>query len=170
MAKLFKAAHIVLVLLMLLYSGLVLEQFVAKVLDPGNQSLKFWTPGREVGVVAVAFVALLGILACSAGIVKNPSWRLLAILHGTWLVCFTWFGWFQVGGLFTLQELVRVDLSDAAAVSRAKTAHLLQALAVYVVIALTTSIPLLMRWFGSRGRTGGSNPPGEAPNPAFQHR
>ena len=120
-AKLLKAAHSILVLLMLLYSGLVLEQFAAKLLDPGNQCLKFWTPGREVGVVAVAFAALRGILACSTGIVKNPSWWLLAILYGMWLACFTWFGCFQVGGPFTLQELVRVDLSDAAAVSRAKT-------------------------------------------------
>ncbi len=170
MAKLLKAAHILLVLRMLLYCGLVLEQFVAKLLDPGNQSLRFWTPGGEVGVVAVAFVALLGILACSTGIVKNPSWRLLAILHGVWLACFTWFGWFSVGGPFTLHELVVVDLSDAAAISRAETAHLRQALAAYLVIALITSIPLLMRWLGSGGRTDGSNPPGGALNPAFQHR
>jgi hypothetical protein len=169
MAKLLKTAHIVLVLLMLLYSGLVLEQFVVKLLDPGNQSLRFWKPGGEVGVIAAAFVALLGILACSTGMVKNPSWRLLGILHGLWLVCFTWFGWFNVGGPFTLQELVGVDLSDAAAVSRAETVHLLQALAAYLVIVLISSAPLLLRWLGGRGPSGGSNSIGEASNPALQH-
>jgi len=169
MAKLLKAAHIVLVLLMILYCGLMLEEFVVKLLDPGNQSLRFWKPGGEVGVVAVAFVALLGILACSTRIVRNPSWWLLAILHGVWLACLTWFGWFRVGGPFRLQELVGVDFEDASAVARARTAHLLQALAAYLVIVLISSIPLLIRWLGGRRRTGGSNPSGEAPNPAFQH-
>jgi hypothetical protein len=58
-----------------------------------------------------------------------------------------------VGGFFTLHELVRVDLSNETAISRAETNHLLQALGAYVVIVLITSIPLLMRWLGGRGRS-----------------
>lgn len=148
---LLKATHILLVILMLLYCGLVIEQYVAKLIDPGNQSLRFWTPGGEVGVVAVAFVALMGILACSTGIVKNPSWRLLLILHGLWLFCFTWFGWFKVGGLFTLQELVRVDLSDPAAVRRAESVHLVQAVSMYLAIAVLVSFPIVLRWYRKSG-------------------
>jgi hypothetical protein len=151
MIKLLKAAHILLVLLLLLYCGLVFEQFVAKLIDPGNQSLRFWTPGVEVGVVAVAFASLMGILACSTGIVKNPSWRLLAILHGVWLACFTWFGWFMVGGPFTLQELVRVDLADPAAVRRAESVHLAQAVAMYLAIAVLVSLPIVLRWYRKGG-------------------
>lgn len=169
MAKLLKVVHIGLLLLLTIYAGKETVRWGIKIVNPSNESVKFWRPGPEIVVVALSFLLLLGILACSTGIVKNPSWRLLALLHGAWLACFTWFGWFSAGGPFRLQELVRVDLTDASAVSRAGTAHLLQALATYLVIMLISSIPLLLRWFGGRRRAGGSKSPGEAPNPAFQH-
>lgn len=169
MAKLLKAAHILLMLLMLLYCGLVLEQFATKMLHPEDASFRFWKPGSEVGVAAVAFIALLGILACSTGLIQNASSRLLLVMHGLWLACFTWAGWFGAGAPFRIHELVKVDLSDAAAISRAETAHLLQALALYIAMALISSAPLLMHWFGGGGSVNRSNPSRKAPNPALQH-
>ena len=99
----------------------------------------------------------------------GATWNFIKSIFGQGIVCFTWFGWFSVGGPFTLQELVGVDLSDPAAISRAETMHLLKPLAVYFIMVLISSLPLLMRWAGGRRSHGGPNAPGEAPNPAFQH-
>lgn len=168
MRKILMGIHIALLSLLTIYAGEQVVRWGVKMVNPAHESVKFWSPGFGIIIVAISFVLLLGILACSTGIVKNPSWPLLGVLHGVWLVCFTWFGW-STGGPFTLQELVRVDLSDPAAVSRAQTTHLLQALAVYVVMVVISSIPLLTRWLGGHGTAHRSNPSGEAPNPAFQH-
>ncbi len=171
MGKLLKGIHIALLSLFTIYAGEEIVRWGLKIVNPAHESVRFWRPGPGLLVIAVSFILLLGILACSTGIVKNPSWRLLGLLHGLWLVCFTWFGWFSVGGPFRLQELVGVDLSDPAAVSRAETVHLLESLAAFAVMVLISSLPLLLRWIGSHRRPGGgSNIPGDAPNPAFQHR
>jgi hypothetical protein len=148
MGRLLKGVHIALLLLLMIYSGKEIVRWIIKIVNPSDESVRFWRPGPELVVTAFSFVLLLGILACSTGAVKNPSWRLLGILHGAWLVCFTWFGWFSVGGPFTLQELVGVDLSDAAAVRCSEMRHFLGALVAYFVIVLISSIPLLMRRFG----------------------
>lgn len=170
MGKLLRGIHIALLSLFTIYAGEEIVRWGVKLVNPAHESVKFWRPGTGFLVIVVSFVLLLAILACSTGIWKNPSWRLLAGLHGLWLVCFTWFGWFSVGGPFRLQELVGVDLSDPRAVSRAETVHLVEALAAYAVIVVISSIPLLLRWSGNRRRPGsGSNAPGDAPNPAFQH-
>lgn len=145
MAKVLKAVHIILLLMLLLYCGLVLEQFLTKLIDPGNESLRFWEPGKGVALAALAFMALLGILASGVGGVKNPSWRLIAILQAVWLISFTWFGWFDPGGPFRLRELVGVDFSDPAAVRRAEWLHLLQAAAVYLAMALVIGLPVVLR-------------------------
>ena len=160
--------HVALLVLLIIYAGEQIVRWGVKMVNPAHESVKFWSPGFGMILVAISLVLLLGILACSTGIIKNPSWRLLGFLHGLWLVCFTWFGW-STGGPFTFQELVRVDLSDPAAVSRAQTNHLVQALAVYVTIVLISSIPLLMRWLDGRGSADRPNPSGKAPDPAFQH-
>jgi hypothetical protein len=168
MRKALIAVHVALLALLTIYAGEQVFRWFVKLVNPVDESVKFWTPGFGMILVAISFTLLLAILACSTGIIKNPTWRLLGFLHGLWLVCLTWFGW-SAGGPFTLQELVRIDLSDPAAVSRAQTNHLLQALAVYVVIVVASSIPLLMRWFDDHGRVDRMNPSGKAPNPALQH-
>ena len=151
MRKILMGIHIAVLVLLTIYAGEQTIRWGVKVVNPAHESVKFWNPGLGMIVVAISFILLLGILACSTGIIKSPSWPLLGFLHGLWLVCFTWFGW-STGGPFTLQELVRVDLSDPAAVSRAQMTHFLQALAVYIVMVLISSIPLLIRWL-HRGRT-----------------
>lgn len=151
MLKLLKVAHIGLVLLMLLYTGTELGRFAVKVVDPNNESVRFWKPGAEIGVLAIAFVALLGILACSTGLLKTQTWRVPAVPLGIWLVCLTWFGWFSVGAPFRLQELVGVDLDDLSAVRRAETLHTMQALAVYLLIIALSALPLLLQLLGRKG-------------------
>ena len=145
MTKALKAIHTVLLLMLLLYCGLALEQFLTKLIDPGNQSLKYWEPGIGVALVAVAFMALLAILGCATGIVKNPSWSLTAVLQGIWLICFTWFGWSH-GGPFRLQELVGINFDDPAAVRRAELVHLMAAAAVYLVMVIVVGLPVILRW------------------------
>jgi hypothetical protein len=168
MRKVLIAVHVAFLALLTIYAGEQVFRWFVKIVNPTDESVKYWSPGFGMILVAISFALLLLILASSTGIIKNPSWRLLGFLHGLWLVCFTWLGW-STGGPFTFQELLRVDPADAAAVSRAQTNHLLQALAVYITIVLISSIPLLMRWFEDRGREDRSNRPGKVPNPALQH-
>ena len=155
MGKLLKAAHISLVALMLLYTSGQLGRLVVKWLDPTHDSVRFWKPGAEMVVVAIAFVALLGILACSAGVVRYPARRFLAMLQSVWLICFTWFGW-TAGGPFRLQELVGINLADPAAVRIAEVVHLLVSAAVYLGIAIVVGLPIILRWH----RNDGSAPSG----------
>ena len=168
MAKLLKGVHVVLLAVLSLYAGKETIRWVTKIVNPSDERVKFWRPGPEIAVVALSFLLLVGILACSMGIVKTSSWRLLITLHGLWLVCFTWFGWFSVGGPFRLQELVRVDLTDASAVRRAVMLHLLETLAVYLIIVFVSAVPLLLRWFDGRNQDG-RRLLGNAPNPILRH-
>ena len=168
MAKLLKGVHVVLLVALALYAGKEIIRWVTKILNPSDEYVRFWRPGPEIAVTALSFLLLLGILACSLGVVKIPSWRLLITLQGLWLICFTWFGWFSAGAPFRLHELVRVDLTDASAVGRAGMIHLLQTLAVYLIIVFISAVPLLLRWFG-RCNKAGRNSPGNAPNPIL-HR
>jgi hypothetical protein len=170
MRKLLKAGHIAVVLLLIVYCLSEIAAFAVKLLVPRSARFWFWKPGLEVAIILLAMIALFGILACSLGILKNPSAWLLGMLHGAWLACYTWFGWFRVGGPFALQELVGINLSDAAEVARAKRLHLLHAVSAYLIIALITSLPLLMRWFDRPRRNGGCKPPGDGARPALQHR
>ena len=147
MRKALTGIHIALLVLLTIYAGEQIIRWGVKIVNPAHESVKFWNPSLGMILVTISFVLLLGILGCSTGIIKNPSWPLLGVLHGLWLACFTWFGW-SSGGPFTLQELVRVDLSDPAAVSSAWMTHFFQALAVYIVMVLISSIPLLVRWLG----------------------
>jgi hypothetical protein len=151
-SKLLKAAHIGLILLLLLYSGGQLARLAVKWIEPTHENVRFWTPGIEMVVIGVVFVTLLGILACSIGLVTNPSRRLLTILQVVWLVCFTWFGWAQ-GGPFRLRELVGIDLSDPAAVRRAEFVHLLESAVVYLVIAVVVGLPVILRWHRNGGNS-----------------
>ena len=168
MRKTLMGVHIVLLSLLAIYAVEQVVRWGVKIVNPVNESVRFWNPGLGMIVVAVSLVLLVGILACSTGIIRNPSWLLLGSLQGLWLGCLTWLGW-SSGGPFTFQELVGVDLSDASAVSRAQTVHLLQALGVYVMIVAISSTPLLMRWLGGRGAADRSNPSDDEPKPAFQH-
>ena len=167
MRKVLTGIHIALLLLFAIYAAVDLIRWGVKLVNPEHESVRFWRPGIELIVVGFSFVLLLGILACSTGMRKNPSLPLLGTLHGLWLVCFTWFGWFSVGGPFTLQELVGVDLSDRVAVTRAEGMHFVSAFAAYLVIVLISSIPLLTRWFGGSGDTRGSGNGGKAPSPVL---
>lgn len=151
MLKLLKAAHIGLVLLMLLHTGNQLAWLAEKVLYPNNENVRYWKPGAEMGVIALAFVALLGILACSTGLLKARTWHIPAIAHGIWLVCLTWLGWFSPYAYFRLQELVGVDLGDPSAVRRAETLHTMQAMAVYLAIIALSALPLLLQLLGRKG-------------------
>jgi len=151
MAKMVKVVHVGLLLLLALYTGKETARWITKILNPSDERIRFWWPGPEMVVVASSFLLLLGILACSTGVIRNPSWGVLATLHGLWLTCLTWFGWLSFEGPFRLHELVKVDLQDASAVSRAGTTHLLQSLAVYLLIVLISAIPLLLQWFSGRG-------------------
>ena len=167
MRKTLTGIHIALLILLTIYAGEQIVRWGVKIVNPAHESVKFWNPGLGMILVTISFVLLLGILACSTGIIKNPSGLLLGVLHGLWLVCFTWLGW-STGGPFTLQELVRVDLSDPAAVSNAHMTHFFQALAVYIIMVLISSIPLLIRWLGGSAPGDRSNQP-KAQNPALQH-
>lgn len=144
MRKIFKTGHVTIVVLLIVYCGLELLAFIVKLLSPQAESVRFWQPGPEVGVTAVALLALSGILACSTGLLKPRGWQIPAILHGTWLACLTWFGWFSIRAPFRLHELVRVDLDDARAVRAAELLHTAQAAAVYLAIVALTSLPLMM--------------------------
>lgn len=153
MGKLLKAMHLALVGLMLLYCGGQLGRLLMKWLAPTDQGVRFWTPGMEMVAIAVAFFALLGIFACSIGAMKQPSVRLLVALQAAWLICLTFIGW-TAGGPFRLQELVGIDLADPTAVRTAELLHLLMAVAVYLVIAIVTGLPLLRRWDRNAGGAG----------------
>lgn len=159
MVKLLKAAHIGFVMLMLLYCGEQLARVVAKWIDPTGDSVRFWKPGAEMVVIGVALIALIGILAYSTGLVKVRNLLAPIVLHLTWFVCLTWFGWFSSYAPFRLQEFVRVDLADPAAVRRAETTHLLQAVAVYLVIGIVIGFPVILRWY----RKGGNPSSGSSP-------
>lgn len=167
MRKLLTGIHVALLILLTIFAGEQLFRWGVKIVNPLHESVKFWNPGLGMILITISFALLLCILACSTGIIKNPSWPLLWVLHGLWLVCFTWFGW-STGGPFTLQELVRVDLSDPAAVSNAQMIHFFQALAVYIVMVLISSIPLLLRWLGG-GAPGDRSDQPQAGNPSLQH-
>jgi len=155
MRKLITVGHIAVVALLIAYCGLELVAFAVKLAAPSSESVRYWQPGPEIGVIAVALLVLLGILACSIGKLNPRGWRVPAILHGTWLLCFTWFGWFSIRAPFRLHELVRVDLDDPTAVRAAQLLHMAQAAAIYVAIAALTSLfPLLAmkRRGGQRGK------------------
>jgi len=154
MRKLFTAGHVAIVALLILYCGLELVAFAVKLASPEAESVKYWQPGPEVGVIAVALLVLLGILACSTGRVKPRGWRIPAILHGTWLACFTWFGWFSIRAPFRLHELVGVDLDDPGAVRAAEMQHTAQAAAIYVAIVVVTSLLPLVAMKRSDGQRG----------------
>jgi len=144
MRKIFKTGHVTIVVLLIVYCGLELLAFIVKLLSPQAESVRFWQPGPEVGVTAVALLALSGILACSTGLLKPRVWQIPAILHGTWLACLTWFGWFSIRAPFRLHELVRVDLDDPRAVRAAELLQTAQAAAVFVAIVVLTSLLPLM--------------------------
>jgi len=137
--------HIGLTGLMLLFSGGQLVRLAIKWFDPTNDNVRSGTPGVEMAAFAVAFAALLGILACSLGLLRSPSMRLLLTLHGAWLVCFTSIGWTD-GGPFRLQEVVGIDIDDPSVVRNAELLHLLGAMATYFCIALVIGLPLILRW------------------------
>jgi len=144
MRKIFKTGHVTIVVLLIVYCGLELLAFIVKLLSPQAESVRFWQLGPEVGVTAVALLALSGILACSTGLLKPRVWQIPAILHGTWLACLTWFGWFSIRAPFRLHELVRVDLDDPRAVRAAELLQTAQAAAVFVAIVVLTSLLPLM--------------------------
>jgi hypothetical protein len=144
MRRLLKAIHIGLILLFALYAGVAVIGYFLKLISPSNALVRYWQPGAEVPVAAIALAVLLGILACSIGIVKNPPLGLVGLLSFAWLVCFTWFAWLSRDSPFRLQEMVGVDLTDATAVRRAEQVHLVQAGAVYIVIVFLSVLPILL--------------------------
>ena len=145
MLKLLKGVHLGVVLLLALYSGEETTRWIIKVVEPSNESLRFWRPGIETPVLALGFLLLLGILSCSVGLIKHPSSRVLMILCGTWLICFTWFGWLRPDAPFRLHELVRVDPNNTAAVQHAEWAHLAWSATAYLAISVAIVFPLLSR-------------------------
>lgn len=156
MLKLLTVGHIGVVVLLIIYCALELVAFAVKLAAPSSESVRYWQPGPEMGVIAVAFFVLLGILACSIEKLNPRGWRVPAILHGMWLLSFTWFGWFSIRAPFRLRELVRVDLDDPTAVRAAQLLHTAQAAAIYAaIVALTSLVPLLaMKQRGKqRGKT-----------------
>lgn len=144
MVKLLKAFHITMLLMLLLYCGLILEQFLAKLIDPRNSDLRFWEPSVSIVFVFLMLVALLGIFSCSTGLLKKPSWLLTVMLQSVWLICFTWLGWFDAAGPFRLRELVGVSFGDPEGVRRAQWIHFLQAGLLYTAIAITIGLPLIL--------------------------
>ena len=129
----------------LVFCGLMLAAFAAKLLNPDSENVRYWTPGPKIGVIAAALVALLGILAFSTGVLKPRGWWIPGALFGLWLACFTWLGWFSPSSYFRLHELVRVDLDDPGAVRRAITLHYIKATAIYLLIVALSLVPVLLR-------------------------
>jgi hypothetical protein len=68
MLRLIKALHIGTILLLILCAGEVVVAYGLKLARPSNSLVRYWQPGVEVFVGAVALLALLGLLACSMGI------------------------------------------------------------------------------------------------------
>ena len=142
--------HVALLSLFAIYATEEIARYGLKAVHPANDSVKFWNPGAEFSVVAISLPVLLGILACSTGIVKNPSFRSLVLLHGLWLLALTWYGWFSSPRPFIQKELVDVDFSNLVALRRSETLHFIQASAVYFGIVLLSIAPLVMRSWPQR--------------------
>ena len=100
-----KVIHLTLISMLAMYAGKQILRWGTKIANPESESVRFWRPGPELVIAAISFFLLVGILASSTGMIRNRSWTLLGSLHGLWIVCFTWFGWFSFGGPFTLKEL-----------------------------------------------------------------
>ena len=119
---------------------------------------------NEIAVQAVALVALMSIFGFSTGMLKVSGWGLLTFIHGIWLVCLTWLGWFSGDAPFRIHEFVGVNPDDPQAIRVAEWLHTAQAVSIFVSIFVLTSIPSLLHLFDRRiedvreGRIRGKRP------------
>ena len=127
----FRGAHVLTVLLMMA----VITQ---RTLEPSSTVQKI--------ILTIALGLLLAILFASTGVVKKSWSRGIQVpLHVGWLVCLAWFSWLSENAPLKLHELVGVDFDNPASIARIEQANFYRSLAVFLFIAVLTSLPLFLK-------------------------